>query len=250
MQNSPTQSCRPRPRIQRARRRRRDARRPAAGGLRGGARGRQARAGHAPLRRAADRRHGAAPRQDRRDAHRRRQDAGRDAARLPQCARRQGRARGHRQRLPGQARRRVDGRVYRFLGLSVGVDPAADAHEDKQAAYAADITYGTNNEFGFDYLRDNMVYAGRRAGAARPELRHRRRGRLDPDRRGAHAADHLRPGRGPHRALPRINESCRRCSSRWQRGKARASRPATTGSTKGAPGACSPRPGTRTPSSC
>jgi preprotein translocase subunit SecA len=34
------------------------------------------------------------------------------------------------------------------------------AHEDKQAAYAADITYGTNNEFGFDYLRDNMVYSG------------------------------------------------------------------------------------------
>ena len=55
------------------------------------------------------RRHGAAPRQDRRNAHRRRQDAGRDAARLPQRARRQGRARRHRQRLPRAARRRVDG---------------------------------------------------------------------------------------------------------------------------------------------
>ncbi len=49
------------------------------------------------------------------------------------------------------------GRVHRFLGLSVGVNLSQMAHEDKAAAYAADITYGTNNEFGFDYLRDNMV---------------------------------------------------------------------------------------------
>jgi preprotein translocase subunit SecA len=50
------------------------------------------------------------------------------------------------------------GRLYRFLGLTVGVNLSQMSHEDKQAAYAADITYGTNNEFGFDYLRDNMVY--------------------------------------------------------------------------------------------
>ncbi len=50
------------------------------------------------------------------------------------------------------------GRLYRFLGLSVGVNLSQMEHADKQAAYAADITYGTNNEFGFDYLRDNMVY--------------------------------------------------------------------------------------------
>lgn len=50
------------------------------------------------------------------------------------------------------------GRVHGFLGLSVGVNLAQMAHAEKQAAYAADITYGTNNEFGFDYLRDNMVY--------------------------------------------------------------------------------------------
>jgi preprotein translocase subunit SecA len=50
------------------------------------------------------------------------------------------------------------GRIYRFLGLSVGVNLSQMSHEDKQVAYAADITYGTNNEFGFDYLRDNMVY--------------------------------------------------------------------------------------------
>jgi preprotein translocase subunit SecA len=51
------------------------------------------------------------------------------------------------------------GRLHRFLGLTVGVNLSQMAHEDKQAAYAADITYGTNNEFGFDYLRDNMVYS-------------------------------------------------------------------------------------------
>ena len=51
------------------------------------------------------------------------------------------------------------GRIYRFLGLSVGVNLSQMEHHEKQAAYAADITYGTNNEFGFDYLRDNMVYA-------------------------------------------------------------------------------------------
>ena len=50
------------------------------------------------------------------------------------------------------------GRLYNFLGLSVGVNLPDMSREDKQTAYRADITYGTNNEFGFDYLRDNMVY--------------------------------------------------------------------------------------------
>ncbi len=49
------------------------------------------------------------------------------------------------------------GKIYQFLGISVGVVYSQMAHNDKQAAYAADITYGTNNEYGFDYLRDNMV---------------------------------------------------------------------------------------------
>jgi preprotein translocase subunit SecA len=49
------------------------------------------------------------------------------------------------------------GRIYKFLGLSVGVILTQMPHADKQAAYAADIAYGTNNEFGFDYLRDNMA---------------------------------------------------------------------------------------------
>ncbi|MEP6943143.1 MAG: preprotein translocase subunit SecA [Betaproteobacteria bacterium] len=52
------------------------------------------------------------------------------------------------------------GRIYRFLGLTVGVNLSQMEHDAKQLAYAADITYGTNNEFGFDYLRDNMVFAG------------------------------------------------------------------------------------------
>jgi preprotein translocase subunit SecA len=50
------------------------------------------------------------------------------------------------------------GKIYHFLGLSVGVNLSQMEHDKKQHAYACDITYGTNNEFGFDYLRDNMVY--------------------------------------------------------------------------------------------
>ncbi len=49
------------------------------------------------------------------------------------------------------------GQLYNFLGLTVGVNLAQMSREQKQVAYAADVTYGTNNEFGFDYLRDNMV---------------------------------------------------------------------------------------------
>lgn len=49
------------------------------------------------------------------------------------------------------------GKIYNFLGMTVGVTVSGMSHEEKQKAYAADITYGTNNEFGFDYLRDNMA---------------------------------------------------------------------------------------------
>ncbi|MDQ8031055.1 MAG: preprotein translocase subunit SecA [Bordetella sp.] len=58
------------------------------------------------------------------------------------------------------ARRDADwmGRLYRFLGMSTGVVVPQQPNDEKIAAYAADITYGTNNEFGFDYLRDNMEY--------------------------------------------------------------------------------------------
>ncbi len=51
------------------------------------------------------------------------------------------------------------GQIYRFLDLSVGVVTGGMMHEARQQAYAADITYGTNNEFGFDYLRDNMEFS-------------------------------------------------------------------------------------------
>ncbi len=50
------------------------------------------------------------------------------------------------------------GQLYQFLGLSVGINLSQLSREEKQAAYRSDITYGTNNEYGFDYLRDNMVY--------------------------------------------------------------------------------------------
>ncbi|ATX80799.1 protein translocase subunit secA [Mariprofundus aestuarium] len=51
------------------------------------------------------------------------------------------------------------GKLYGFLGLSTGVIVHGISNEERQAAYAADITYGTNNEFGFDYLRDNMAFS-------------------------------------------------------------------------------------------
>jgi preprotein translocase subunit SecA len=50
------------------------------------------------------------------------------------------------------------GKLYNFLGMSVGINLPQMPREEKQAAYRSDITYGTNNEYGFDYLRDNMVY--------------------------------------------------------------------------------------------
>lgn len=59
------------------------------------------------------------------------------------------------------ARRDADwmGEIYRFLGLTVGVVTSEMTHQERRQAYAADVTYGTNNEFGFDYLRDNMEFS-------------------------------------------------------------------------------------------
>ncbi len=96
------------------------------------------------------------------------------------------------------------GKLYNWLGLSVGVVYPGMPHSDKREAYAADITYGTNNEFGFDYLRDNMALSGRPL-PARPALRHRRRSRLHPDRRSAYSADHLRSGRRFPELYIRVN---------------------------------------------
>ena len=96
------------------------------------------------------------------------------------------------------------GRVYRFLGLTVGVIQ----HDLNDAAAAgrptaADITYGTNNEFGFDYLRDNMKFDLAEHGPARASLRDRRRSGHHPHRRSAHAADHLGSRRRVHRSVLR-----------------------------------------------
>ncbi|MEJ7696635.1 MAG: hypothetical protein WKF78_08500 [Candidatus Limnocylindrales bacterium] len=111
------------------------------------------------------------------------------------------------------------GPVFHFLGVSLGMIthdasfvfepdyPTTDERllnlrpVSRREAYAADVTYGTNNEFGFDYLRDNMVIGARPAGPARTQLRDRRRGRQHPDRRGAHAAHHQRPGGGVGRPV-------------------------------------------------
>ena len=91
------------------------------------------------------------------------------------------------------------GQVYAKLGMTTGVIVHGMSDDERRKAYACDITYGTNNELGFDYLRDNMKYSldemvqfgGRPAEKAG----------LHPDRRGAHPADHFRPHRRPDRFL-------------------------------------------------
>ena len=191
-----------------------------------GARGGEAHARPAAFRRAAGRRHGAERGRHRRDEDRRRQDAGRHPPDLSERACRQG---VHVVTVNDYlARRDAEwmGRIYEFLGLSVGVIVHGLTPDQRRQAYAADVTYGTNNEFGFDYLRDNMEYSLEFDGAARALLRDRRRGGLHPGRRGAHAADHFRPDRGPLRALHldrqdhpaarrrTISSSTRRCARR------------------------------------
>ena len=148
------------------------------------------------------------------------------------------------------------GPIYQALGLSVGViqheasftyDPAYVTSDirltalrpiERREAYRADITYGTNNEFGFDYLRDNMRFSLEEHGPARAPLRHRRRGRLDPHRRGAHPAHHLGPSdesrptvlqdRPDHPQAQAGGHHRRRASSP----RSRPSRPATSSSTR------------------
>ena len=113
------------------------------------------------------------------------------------------------------------GRVHRFLGLETGCILADDDARAAPRQYATDITYGTNNEFGFDYLRDNMAWSTERARPARPQLRDRRRGRLDPHRRGPHAADHLRPGRPADQVVRRVRQAS---SPRLERGELESGR--------------------------
>ena len=144
-------------------------------------------------------------RQNRRDEDRRRQNARRHAAVLLECAGRQGRSRCYGQRLSGEARRGMDGPLHRFLGLDVGVIVHDLDDHERQEAYAADITYGTNNEFGFDYLRDNMKFRLEDCVQRGHQFRDRRRGRFDPDRRSPYTTDHLRSERRVHRQYYRVN---------------------------------------------
>ncbi len=200
----------------RARPRRRAARRPAVRVLRARARGRQALARDAPLRRPADRRDGAPRRRDRRDEDRRGQDADRDAGRRAQLARRPRRAPGHRQRLPGPARRDVDEADLRHARRHRrrAAEHAALRGEARRVRRRRHLRHQLRVRLRLPARQHGQVAGGegpaRRAAEARggqvavPHLRDRRRGRQHPDRRGAHAADHLgraRAGRRPVREV-------------------------------------------------
>ncbi len=137
------------------------------------------------------------------------------------------------------------GRIYRFLGLTVGVNLSQMGHDEKQVAYGADITYGTNNEFGFDYLRDNMVYqAGERVQRAL--------GFAIVDEVDSILIDEAR--------TPLIisgqAEDTSRCttgSTSWcpsSRARRRRRARATTGSTRRGTRSCCPRRATSTPRTC
>ena len=83
--------------------------------------------------------------------------------------------------------------LYNGLGLTVGAIQSDMDSTERQEIYGRDITYGTNNEFGFDYLRDNMKPTRELQAQGAAQLRDHRRGRQHPDRRGPDPADHLGP---------------------------------------------------------
>ena len=93
------------------------------------------------------------------------------------------------------------GKIYRALGLTVDCIQHPLTDEERKIAYAADITYGTNNEFGFDYLRDNMKYDLADCVQRGYQLCDRRRSRLHPHRRSPNASDHFRTGGRIHRQI-------------------------------------------------
>ena len=172
-------------------------RRSSGAGLRHRARSGPPRARHAAFRRPADRRHGAAQWRHRRDAHRRGQDPGRDAAGLSQRARRQRRPRRHRQRLSRHARLRMDGprlQVPRPLGRRHRPRPVRRGTQ-RRLRRRRHLRHQQRARLRLS-ARQHEIRA-RPDGAARPQLRDRRRGRFHPGRRGAHAADHFRSARGP-----------------------------------------------------
>ena len=219
------------PEFRRAARQRRRSRRPADRGVRRDARGRPA--GHRPasLRRAAHGRRGPALRLGRRDEDRRGKDPRLHPAGLSQRPGRPGHAPRHDERVPGSSRLRVDGPDPPVDGSQRRPDHPGRLRPGVQArAVRVRLTYGTNNEFGFDYLRDNMATSV----AGKVQRGHvycdRRRGRLDPHRRGAHAAHHQRPRGRRREALLPVRQHRPRASDR----------DATTTSTKRS--ARSPRP--------
>ena len=141
--------------------------------------------------------------QDRRDEDGRRQDARRHAAGLPERARRQGRARRHGQRLPGAPRHGVDGAALPVPRPDGRRHPARA--DRRRAAGRVRLRHHLRHEQRVRVRlppRQHEVRA-RALRPARASLRDRRRGRQHPHRRGADAADHLRPGRGIDRAVLR-----------------------------------------------
>ncbi len=201
-------------RLQGAPGRRRSPRRPPARSLRQCPRGSTAHPRPPPLRRPAHGRHLPPPGQHRRDEDRRGQDPDGDPAGLPQRADRARRPRRHRQRLPRQARRRLDGpRLPR---------PRHDRWR-RRPQHAGRPEEGRLRRR--HHLRDQQRARLRlpprqhEVGAppgppARSLLRHCRRGRLDPHRRGAHPPHHLRPEPGPLRTLHRHRQADPRASAR------------------------------------
>ena len=141
---------------------------------------------------------GAARRPHRRDEDRRGQDADLDPARLPQRPHRRGRPHRHRQRLPGQARRRVDGGHPPLPRPGGRGDPGHHAAAGAPARLRRrhHPRHQQRVRLRLPARQHGRVHRG--PGPARPRLRHRRRGRLHPGRRGPHPADHLRR----HRAGP------------------------------------------------
>ncbi len=202
-------------------RERRESRRSDVRVLRAGARGGEAHDGHAPLRRAADRRHGPARRRDRRDEDRRGKDADGHAGGRTQFVGRARRPPRDSQRLPGPPRRDVDEADLRHARR---VGRRAPEH----AALRGEARRLRRRRHVRDELRVRVRLPARQHGhdargegparrpsqarggqVALPHLRDRRRGRQHPDRRGAHAADHLRRPRAGGRPVRQVRAAGR-----------------------------------------
>ena len=192
--------------VQGARRQRRVPRQGASRGLRRVPRGGAPRPEHAALRRAAHRRHRSAPRDDLGDEDRRGQDPRRDAPELPQRPRGQGRAHRHGERLPRHPRLRVDGAHPPLAGPRGRRRGERPERARQEGRLPRRHHLRPEQRVRLRLPARQHEDLGLRLRAAGPELRHRRRGRLDPHRRGAHAAHHLGPGRDEHAPLRRRHQ--------------------------------------------